>query len=347
MSMCGTSDEKPCCCGSEPAATVKLRRPGAARFDSNVNLLAKARGVLARWGIGRAFWRVQPGLYRLGAPGRSSNVLVTANYGLTVDKLRSALPGLDAWLLVLDTKGINVWCAAGKGTFGTEELVRRVKTVWLDRAVDTRTLILPQLGAPGVAAHEVARLTGFEVVYGPVRAKDLPAFLAAGLRAAPGMREVDFPLSERLMLAPLEMFQAMKYFLVFGAVPAAYFWLRYGGHSIPGAMLPVFGAVLAGTLVTPALLPWLPGRAFSIKGWILGLAWAAALAVTTKPHHATLAAQFLALPAISAFFALNFTGATVFTNQSGVNREIALFARPMAALTLAGALIWTIKECFI
>lgn len=78
----------------------------------------------------------------------------------------------------------------------------------------------------------------------------------------------------------------------------------------------------------------------------MGLLWVAALAVLSKPHPATLAAQLLALPGISAFLALNFTGATVFTNQSGVNREIALFARPIGAITAAGALIWVVKEIF-
>jgi len=36
------------------------------------------------------------------------------------------MPGRNLWILILDTKGVNVWCAAGKGTFGTEELVFRI-----------------------------------------------------------------------------------------------------------------------------------------------------------------------------------------------------------------------------
>lgn len=67
-------------------------------------------------------YTIDPGLYALGNPDESSPVLVTANYKLTFDRLRQSLPKLDAWVLVLDTKGINVWCAAGKGTFGTGEV---------------------------------------------------------------------------------------------------------------------------------------------------------------------------------------------------------------------------------
>ena len=68
-----------------------------------------------RLGIGRDRYTVEPGLYAMGDPGPDSPVLATANYKLTFDHLRRAIRGRDAWILVLDTKGINVWCAAGKG----------------------------------------------------------------------------------------------------------------------------------------------------------------------------------------------------------------------------------------
>jgi CO dehydrogenase/acetyl-CoA synthase gamma subunit (corrinoid Fe-S protein) len=70
---------------------------------------------------------------------------------------------------VLDTQGINVWCAAGKGTFGTDELVHRIEATQLHDVVRHRVLILPQLGAPGVAAHDVKKRSGFTIEYGPVR----------------------------------------------------------------------------------------------------------------------------------------------------------------------------------
>ncbi|MEJ2725164.1 MAG: mercury methylation corrinoid protein HgcA, partial [Deltaproteobacteria bacterium] len=113
-----------------------------------------------RWGLGRMHYTVDPGLYALGRPNEMSPVLVTANYKLTFDCLRKALPGLDLWILVLDTKGINVWCAAGKGTFGTVEIVQRIKSTHLDRLVSHREIILPQLSGPGVAPHLVKKLSG-------------------------------------------------------------------------------------------------------------------------------------------------------------------------------------------
>ena len=72
----------------------------------------------ARWGIGRMHYTIEPGLYALGKPDERSPVLVTANYKMSFDKLREVLPGRDMWILVLDTKGINVWCASGKGLSG-------------------------------------------------------------------------------------------------------------------------------------------------------------------------------------------------------------------------------------
>ena len=94
--------------------------------------------VRVRCGIRRDNYRVDPGLYAVGSPDTSSDVFVTANYKLTFDNVRKNLTGLNGWILVLDTKGVNVWCAAGKGTFGTKELVKRIQIVSLDKFVNLR-----------------------------------------------------------------------------------------------------------------------------------------------------------------------------------------------------------------
>ncbi len=133
-----------------------------------------------RWAIGRMKYTVEPGLYGVGEPTADSPVFVTANYKMSFDRLRRALTGRDGWILVLDTKGINVWCAAGKGTFGTEELVGRIEDVGLGDIIAHKKLIVPQLGATGVSAHAVKRQSGFQVLYGLVRTEDLPALLDGG-----------------------------------------------------------------------------------------------------------------------------------------------------------------------
>jgi CO dehydrogenase/acetyl-CoA synthase gamma subunit (corrinoid Fe-S protein) len=113
--------------------------------------------LLARLSFKREWHRVKPGLYRLGKPGPEAPVFVTSNYTLSFDALRSNLTSMDAFILVLDTFGVNVWCAAGKRTFDTKELVHRIQDTKLGEVVSHRILILPQLGAPGVAAHEVKK----------------------------------------------------------------------------------------------------------------------------------------------------------------------------------------------
>src|SRR5512134_2350477 len=158
---------------------------------------------LVRIGYRRGEHRVEPGLYLLGNPTPDSPVFVTANYTLSFDALRSALKGIDGYILVLDTQGVNVWCAAGKGTFGTDELVRQIEATRLHEVVRHRVLILPQLGAPGVAAHEVKQRAQFKVEYGPVRAEDLPEYLKTR-KATPEMRRVGFTLKDRFVLIPVE-----------------------------------------------------------------------------------------------------------------------------------------------
>jgi hypothetical protein len=280
-------------------------------------------------------YKVDPGLYALGNPTEQSPVLVSANYKMSFDRLREALPGRDAWILALDTKGINVWCAAGKGTMGTGELVTRIGASGLAGRVSHRELILPQLAGPGVSAHLVKRSSGFKVIYGPIRAADLPAFLDSGLKATPEMRLKTFPLRERAALIPIELVEALKlsliimalFFLVDSLWRSGGFWPTGVNHGLR-SVLAILAAILSGAVLTPLLLPWLPGRAFSLKGLSMGILTALAFAAFrwSGPERGAgyleLAAWFLLMPAISAFLAMNFTGASTYTSLSGVRKEM-------------------------
>ncbi len=293
---------------------------------------------LVRWGYRRGGHRVTPGLYTIGNPTPESPVLVTANYSLSFDAVRSSLPGADGYILVLDTLGVNVWCAAGKGTFSTDEIVRRVEATRLSEVVSHRTLILPQLGAPGVVAHEVKQRTGFKVEYGPVRAADLPEYLKTH-QATPEMRQVRFPLRDRLVLIPVELVQL--------AAPTALAALMLAVLLGPLTALGAAAAVLAGSALFPILLPWLPTEEFSSKGFILGGAVAAPFAWLAHKQVAGSKGQrigwplayLLALPPVTAFLALNFTGSTPFTSKTGVKREMFRYIRVMAGMFGAGVLL--------
>ena len=284
---------------------------------------------------------VPPGLYAVGIPGGDDPVVVTANYKMSFDLVRQALTGRNVWLLVLETFGINVWCAAGKGTFGTDELVTRVNATRLGEMVRHRRLLLPILGAPGVAAHEVQRRTGFSVTYATIRAADLPAFLDTGQVTTPGMREISFTFRERLALVPVELVEAARPTAVAGALLFLLAALRGGVAAGLWTVGAYGGAVLAGVIAGPLLLPWLPGPSFALKGAVTGLAWSVCfyfLAGGGGWQATTATALFLALPAVSAFYTLNFTGCTTFTSKSGVKREMRL-ALPAMGCALAASLL--------
>lgn len=309
--------------------------------------------IKVRSAIGRMHYTVCPGLYALGRPDGESPVLATANYKLSFDSLRAALPDRNAWILVLDTFGINVWCAAGKGTFGTEELVRQVSGCNLARLVTHRTLVLPQLGAPGITAHAVRRATGFTPRYGPVEARDLPRYLDAGMKADQEMRTKRFPLRERAVLIPVELAGTLPWVL---PACAALFLLGglwgTGGYPQDAVHYGLFGtlAVLAGVLggavLSPLLLPWLPGRAFAVKGLLPGLALAPLVSGLFRmitglaPGLLLQTAGALATVAIASFLSMNFTGASTYTSLSGVRKEMRI-AAPVQIVSLAGGLaLW-------
>lgn len=292
----------------------------------------------ARWGYRRMRYSVLPGLYAVGAPCEASPVFLSANYKMSFDALRSSLAGVDAWILVLDTKGINVWCASGKGSFGTKELLGRIASTKLASIVGHRILILPQLGAPGVSAPEVARRSGFRVVWGPVRASDIGAWLAASRRKDEPMRSVTFSLRDRMAVAPVEIVHAWPLLLgalALGALyglPADGAWLA---RSLPAAIL-LFGIVPAGTILFPALLPWLPSRAFVVKGALLGTFWAFACGIAFgMPWLEAASGICLAAPA-AGFLAMNFTGASTYTCQPGALLEVERSFWPMIASLAAG-----------
>ena len=302
---------------------------------------------LARVGYKRSQHCVEPGLYGIGNPTPDSLVFVTANYSLSFDALRTNLAGIDAYILVLDTMGINVWCAAGKKTFGTDEIVMRVNATQIKKVVNRHVLILPQLGAPGVSAHDVKKRTGFKVEYGPVRAADLPEYLKTH-QATPAMRQVNFTLRDRLVLVSVDLVRLFPPFLL----AALIFYFFFGG-LVPA--LAVLAALVSGGVLFPILLPWLPSHNFSSKGFFLGFLTALPFAVSVFIQHhewswylqvGQALSYLLTMPAVVAYIALNFTGATTFTSKTGVRREMFAYL-PAMAWTFGSGIVLTILLAFV
>jgi CO dehydrogenase/acetyl-CoA synthase delta subunit len=360
------NDAGACCGGQAPEPGSPHEKPGyrlwgfveafmetpagsVPRVGTRLNREDRIGTLSARLGIGRDNYRIAPGLYGVGTPDAQSPVMVTANYKLTFDALRCSLTGVNAWMMVLDTRSINVWCAAGKGTFSTREVADRVKATGLEKIVTHRRLILPQLSATGVAARQVKTLCGFEVVWGPVHARHIKSFLDNGMKATPAMRKVTFTLWERVELIPVELNHMGKPTVYL--VPAMFLLSGIGSgiFSVSAAVsrglsafLAYILAVAAGAILSPILLPWLPGRAFALKGAGIGAAAGALLSAAFAGRLALLEmlALTLFIMAISSYLAMNFTGSTPFTSPTGVEKEMRRAIPAQAAGALAAIILW-------
>jgi hypothetical protein len=198
--------------------------------------------------------KVRPGLYKVGEPAPDSPVLVTGNYTLTVRRLVKAIDGeVDAWVVVADSAGINVWCASGGRFFTADKVIAAVKTSGVERVVKHHSLILPQLCANGVDGWRVREETGWGVHWGPVKAADIPGYLAANKKKSDKMRQVAFPLKDRLEMVTV----TLGFYGLMILVPLAIFWREmFWPISIALVSLSYFYAIFH---------PWLPGEDGLVK----------------------------------------------------------------------------------
>jgi hypothetical protein len=343
-----TSADEPCCGPPPGPASSPFEKPGyrlcnfvegftdtpvgsVPRIKTKLETVDLLGTIKVRLGVNRRQYKVAPGLYSVGDVTPMSPVLVTANYKLTFDRLRKDLEGIPAWVLILDTRGINVWCAAGKKTFSTVEVVHRVKQARLQEVVSHRKLMLPQLSATGVSAKQVKKGCGFKVTWGPVRTSDIKSFLSTGLKADKAIHRVTFSFAERLVLVPVELSILRKYLLwvfltgfvlsgigpgIFSMGPA---WSR-GLIMIAACVVGIF----SGAVAVPVLLPWIPGSAFAVKGVIAGLLMGAGMVLALGKLISVMEAVALILfiTVISSYLAMNFTGSTPYTSPSGVEKEM-------------------------
>lgn len=309
-----------------PAGPVPL-------VSTRVRLKEKITQFRSRVTSFRMSFAVNPGLYAAGNPGSASEVFVTANFGLSFDHLRAALSGIDAWILVLDTGGINVWCAAGKGSFGTDELAGKIISSGIDKCVEHRRIILPQLGAPGIKAGDVRRKTGFRVYFGPVKTEDLKKYLEMGLTADQDMRKVKFGITDRALLIPMELNMAKKGLFYFALGAMTYSALTPEGlifRELFTTGYPLIAAgllsIFAGAVFTPLFLPIIPFRSFVLKGAFAGIV------VLLAVHNLTdllssngqyfQAAAYILIPLLGSYIGFQFTGASTYTSLSGVQKEL-------------------------
>ncbi len=188
--------------------------------------------------------------------------------------------------------------------------------------------------------------------YGPVMFQDLPVYLDNGCIASPEMRIKQFPIKERLVLVPVEIMQALRqglpvilaFLLLAGFAGDRSFLQALITQGLPPSLALLIG-IGAGTIVTPLMLPWIPGRPFSLKGGLCGLllfVLVYALSGVSSMGYSMLeqGSWLLVTLAISSWFGMAFTGASTFTSLNGVHKEM-LRAMPLQFLFIVSGIgLW-------
>jgi acetyl-CoA decarbonylase/synthase complex subunit gamma len=264
---------------------------------------------------------IKPGLYYIGEMDENAPLLVTANNFLTVFLLARRLSDKKVRLLIIDTKGINVWCSAGEGSFSSKDIIEKATNCGLLTEKGKVSMILPKLSFAGVKLEEL-RKHGINPIIGPLYAKDVPAFLGQDKLENQIYERVHFGLQSRAFTALPTAIQFFYYFLgvyviTLGYAPPDVIWIATG---------------LA--FIYPLLFPWLPGKYFSVKGIYLALLVAI---VSTYFHYDSVKVQLLLiffLFATSIFIGLSYTGNSAVSNYTSVRKETARFLPVVVILYL-------------
>ena len=143
----------------------------------------------------------EPETIAVGNPDKTSPILVTCNFDYTVRHLKEYLKkeALNCFLLVVNTKGTNVWCAASEGIFTTDTVLSHLKVYGVEKLVNHKKLILPQLSIAGVKRKELKE-HGWEGIYGPVYFTDLKEFLNNNLTKNKDMQALEYGYWERFKM---------------------------------------------------------------------------------------------------------------------------------------------------
>ncbi len=145
--------------------------------------------------------KAETGLRIFGNPDENSPVFVTSNYDLTVKRVSKYLKQLDCYLLVAQSGGVNVWCAAAAESFTAHSIISVIETSRIEKRVKHRRLILPALSAPGIDTRIIEKETGWKSQFGPVYARDIPEYVKSGFRKTEAMQRVKYDLADRFDVA--------------------------------------------------------------------------------------------------------------------------------------------------
>ncbi|MHA1844618.1 MAG: hypothetical protein ACTSWE_10200, partial [Promethearchaeota archaeon] len=260
-------------------------------------------------------------------------IIVTSNYEYTYIKVMKDLKNIDAWVLCVDSDGINVWCAARGGDFGNQQLVEAVKTTGIRHLIDDKTLILPQLAAGGVESPKLTKGTSdfpFKIKYGPIWSKDLPEYLEKHpSKKPPYMRIARFTLGHRIRAGITHFtFLLRKIFLI----PLLLLTTLFTPLNWSSGLMWTAEFVLSLIFINLILVILFPltnfTRSFIKKGIIYGGINSALMTLITWFFHAILLYSLFNLVFhfwIGFFNTMSFSGFTMPTNPREIQEEYPLF----------------------
>lgn len=293
----------------------------------------------------RRTYAVEPGLYYTGSEyDKDSPLLVTANYQLTVFLLARKLGHKNVRLLVIDTDGINVWCAAGKGTFCNDAIFEQLGRYdeSLLKEGDRLRLVLPKLCFAGVDLPSL-RKAGYDAVIGPVYDKDLPAYLLTEPLEDRDTNRVVFGMRSRLFTVVPGLVQLMKYCVILLVA----MWLvgQFWSYSIPA--VEIIGLVAGLGVLYPVLFPYLPGKWFATKGFWLGVGICfvmSAMAAGGLISLGGLIVSSLFTLAGGMYFGQSYSGNSAVSNMTSIRKETARLLPVYVLLYLVSLAAFVAKE---
>jgi ubiquinone/menaquinone biosynthesis C-methylase UbiE len=303
---------------------------------------------------------MEPGIYQSGNPDENSPIIVTANYIYTYIKVMRALKGVNAWVLCVDSNGINVWCAARGDNFGNRQVIEAVETTGIEQITKRKTLFLPQLSAGGVAAPLISSEAPnfpFNIVYGPVWAKYLPQFLkerpakkpdkwklakfTGSHRLRAGITHTTFLLRRIFLLPTIALLLGLLglsfitpfWFDKFWRVGEIWLWV-----ILTNALIATFFPITKFT------------RRFIFKGVFFGVLNSLTLSGMTWVLHESI---YLILWNLTLFFwlaffsTMSFSGYSMATSPGEIQEEYPVFRKIHLILLIVGLILYSIGFVFI
>ena len=121
--------------------------------------------------------QMNPGLYRVGNPGKDAPVLMTVNFSLTFFTLQGYLEStrVPCFMLIVDTEGLSVLTAVAAGKLSEMLVNESIKKFAVEDEVSHRKLIIPGYASP--LSGRIEEATGWKVMVGPRDAAEIGDFL--------------------------------------------------------------------------------------------------------------------------------------------------------------------------